>query len=644
MSNVPRRLASFLPFLVALACAGVGLRLMSLASGDVGKVLEEPSNGAMGDWLLGATQPGRWLFAAGIVLALLLAARGVASGPLAAARPFAPWLALAGACALALLSVRLLADQGKHATLGAAGDVWWLDDDMMITLRYARNLASGAGLVWNAGERVEGITNFLWALVLAVPAALMDPRRAALGAIVLDALLLTAVITATFALVRRLGGSRFAAALAAFALATHQGTLHWAAGGSEAILLALLLLALAWCALGEGAPGPREGLAGALCGGLAILTRPDAAPVAALLLVGLLLRCDTRAARLKVVALFVALPLAQVVFRLAYYGDLLPNTYYLKMTGWPTRPLAGIDYVVRLASQHALHFAFAVAALLAVRRRATAILLAAVVLQIAYVVWCGGDELPKQRFFVPIAPLVFTLSLVGAEQLAHRIGGAREGVSECPLSGCQPLWLPWSVVALAGIGGGFLPGQFDPGEKTRSDAERACAELGLLIRENTEPDAVVAHFWAGACAYFSERRGVDFLGKCDPVIAREESKPGLEKPGHTKYDFDHSLALQPDVIVGGLGGGWSLKQLAEYRRSSPYRCFAEIYFAPNFAADYVGAAPQDVGNAERMPQFVGGAKTLLPAELSDMTQHFHAIFVRRGSTRAKAPAEWTAPK
>src|SRR5262245_60209180 len=49
-------------------------------------------------------------------------------------------------------------------------------DDAFISLRYARNLATGHGLVYNAGERVEGYTNFLWALFLALPHLLhVDP-------------------------------------------------------------------------------------------------------------------------------------------------------------------------------------------------------------------------------------------------------------------------------------------------------------------------------------------------------------------------------------------------------------------------------------------------------------------------------------
>src|SRR5262249_50945862 len=143
MSNAPARTSRrTLPIVVAAAVAGAGFLLSSLASRDVGKVLEEPSNGAMGDWLRGATQPGRWLVAAALLLAALHVTRYAAGSPWS--RIGTP-LAIAGAAALALLSVQGLADLTKHATLAGAGDVWWLDDDMMITLRYARNLVEGRG-------------------------------------------------------------------------------------------------------------------------------------------------------------------------------------------------------------------------------------------------------------------------------------------------------------------------------------------------------------------------------------------------------------------------------------------------------------------------------------------------------------------
>lgn len=57
---------------------------------------------------------------------------------------------------------------------GAAVSIWLalseasIVDDAFISCRYARNLAEGHGLVYNVGERVEGYTNFLWTVLVAL--------------------------------------------------------------------------------------------------------------------------------------------------------------------------------------------------------------------------------------------------------------------------------------------------------------------------------------------------------------------------------------------------------------------------------------------------------------------------------------------
>ena len=52
----------------------------------------------------------------------------------------------------------------------------WTCDDAFISFRYVDNLVAGHGLVFNAGERVEGYTNFLWVILLAGLQSLgMDP-------------------------------------------------------------------------------------------------------------------------------------------------------------------------------------------------------------------------------------------------------------------------------------------------------------------------------------------------------------------------------------------------------------------------------------------------------------------------------------
>src|SRR5262245_16879680 len=43
----------------------------------------------------------------------------------------------------------------------------FVTDDAYITFVYSRNLARHGQLVFNLGERVEGYTNFLWAVLLA---------------------------------------------------------------------------------------------------------------------------------------------------------------------------------------------------------------------------------------------------------------------------------------------------------------------------------------------------------------------------------------------------------------------------------------------------------------------------------------------
>ena len=51
--------------------------------------------------------------------------------------------------------------------LARAASLAWVCDDSFISIRYADNLLNGHGLVYNAGERVEGYTNLLWTLLLA---------------------------------------------------------------------------------------------------------------------------------------------------------------------------------------------------------------------------------------------------------------------------------------------------------------------------------------------------------------------------------------------------------------------------------------------------------------------------------------------
>ena len=74
----------------------------------------------------------------------------------------------------------------------------FVTDDAYISFRYARNLALSGQLVFNLGERVEGYTNFLWTVILALGIKL------GLGPVVLSRFLGVALGISTLAVVVRM--------------------------------------------------------------------------------------------------------------------------------------------------------------------------------------------------------------------------------------------------------------------------------------------------------------------------------------------------------------------------------------------------------------------------------------------------------
>ena len=94
-----------------------------------------------------------------------------------------------------------------HSTTIAGERYWWLGDDAMISMRYARHLADGLGLVWNpSGERVEGYTNFLWTIYIALVHLLpVSSSKTSLVILLTNIILAIATIPIIIRLIRILG-------------------------------------------------------------------------------------------------------------------------------------------------------------------------------------------------------------------------------------------------------------------------------------------------------------------------------------------------------------------------------------------------------------------------------------------------------
>lgn len=222
----------------------------------------------------------------------------------------------------------------------AAAESWFLCDDAFASFRYARNLLEGHGLVFNRGEYVEGYTNFLWTLELAALWGMfgLRPEHAAPW---LSAACTAATLAAVLWWIVRLPElkQRKLTAWMALGLLCSSATFAvWTSGGGLETRQFTLFVVLAAVCLSLYRSSRRGLTAASLSLAAAALTRPEGLPIAACCFAWFIAQRMADAGKLRLDwpgLLRLALPFAVLVgahflFRYAYYGEWLPNTYYAK--------------------------------------------------------------------------------------------------------------------------------------------------------------------------------------------------------------------------------------------------------------------------------------------------------------------------
>jgi hypothetical protein len=469
---------------------------------------------------------------------------------------------------------------GAVLTVGIVGRVryfdWCMHDDAWISFRYARNLVRGDGLVMNPGERVEGVTNFLWTVISApILAAGADPVRwtQLLGA----ALALGLIVAVWLFGERRLGGGWFAL-MAPALLAGNLAFVMESLSGLETMLFAALLFAAYTAFLAERRDPARPPGAWAAWCGAATVVRPEGA-----LLFGVLagwaaigIARGEPASRLARAALvYAALVVPLVAFRLAYYGAPLPNTFYTKV-GWTTEQLArGWRYtryaflfpltlpLLAVAAAGPIVDAIARRRLSAVARRApapkagsarffvgrdreeavaVALLLAAA--WVLYVWGVGGDYEPTGRFHMPVLALVYLAFQEGLRSVVlATTGRARRAATVAALVAGVVFGLRSEQATLIVLERRGWP----HARRAHHDELRAAGEW---FRDHTRPGTRIALSSIGALAYYADRPVIDMMGLTDAHIGRRRmAAMGQGAAGHEKGDGDYVLSRRPDIIL-----------------------------------------------------------------------------------------------
>ena len=449
-----------------------------------------------------------------------------------------------------------------------------LFDDEMISMRYARNLAQGYGLVWNpGGQRVEGYTNLGWVLFMAlVHLTRIQPSKISLVIQIASAvcLLFNLVIVERIARLYT-EGDRWATIVAVVMTAFYFPLVNWSLQGTEVGVLTLLIGLAAFNAVDEMRRDTWS-LRPYLLMAAASLTRIDfLVPFGALLALRAIGQAtDRRRHLLWGAGVWALAAVGQTAFRLAYYGDLVPNTYYLKVAGVaPTVRMArGFLMATQFAAGvHWLLFLIPYAAVAWRRDAETRLLMGLFSVQVAYSIIVGGDAWENwggsNRFITPVMPLFFVVFCAAVtraarwlaqSQLAARLPAVRLLTAGPTVAAVLGICLvrfngPHGIESLKQLALIERPGHFTESVKMVRSA--------LTIQRISTREATVAVVWAGTVPYFCERTAIDLLGKSDPVIARSAPRipAGLAGvgefwPGHNKWDHDYSIGqLKPDLVT-----------------------------------------------------------------------------------------------
>lgn len=501
-------------------------------------------------------------------------------------------LTLGGLLAVVLVWNRVDEVRFANIALGAvlvvslAQQFLWrtLAEDAFITFRYSENLARGAGPVFNEGERVEGYSNFLWMVLIAIPRwvagiEIVDAARA------LGIVCALGTIVAVYALATRLGGDRRVGLAAAILTATAGTAVAYGPSGLETPGF-LLLTTLAVLAVVE-----RRFVWAGVFLSLGVMTRPDGLVVIAVVAawVGWTAfrgRADARRWFLDLVRLgapMLVLLGPWTIWRVAYYGHLVPNALAAKSG-------VSLSWQLETGRNYLNAFLVSIVALLILGFVGTAPLVARRVSVVrflshpmglvgglgvvyaTFVTVAGGDWMPAWRFYAPVIPL-FAVWI--AVTWTRSTAGTPMSISR-PVAAATFSFVAVLLVVTSWTNSSMIPAV----RAWETDVDQLGA-IGSWMRDRLPAGTEIATYANGSLSYHAgtDLTVVDLLGLTDEHIAREGLRRSEATPGHAAYDDEYIIRRGPSILIF-LGGGYDLNKSCGVPQ--PYD---RAYVAVSFPAD-----------------------------------------------------------
>lgn len=466
-------------------------------------------------------------------------------------------------------------------------------DDSFISFHYARSLAEGHGLVFNAEDGpIEGFTNLGWVLVLAgLAKGGLAPETAAR---VLGLLCFALVLVLHWRVLTKLAPRALAALGGAALVGTlviPYGLAAMAGTGLETPAMSMLAVALAALLLNEqkekGLGTSRIVLITVLAFS-AILTRLDGGLFVGAFGAVLLARSAVTSGPLRVRASrafrtgLALLPTAALlglllVWKLWYFGEILPNTYYAKSADMPNWQVGWRYWQAFLKNSPQLYLLAPLALLATWRGRGAWAARYVAVALVLYVVYCAkvGGDFMYYRFAFEAYPLLTLGALIGLVRLAELL---RPPAVHGPLIAglcAASLWLSagspvsahrYGMQSMAQMNGFVITGR----------------QVGTRLREELPPDTRIATTLAGTIPYDSRLFTIDQWGINDRAVARQAKTPVTTR-GHVKRASEAYLRARGVNLVVNHPAICDCARLCDdgmpnvYLKLTPTRCLRMRY-------------------------------------------------------------------
>lgn len=474
-----------------------------------------------------------------------------------------------------------------------------LVDDAMISMRYAWNFSHGYGLVWNPGEYVQGYTNLLMTLLMSFSTWVFDKSTANLFIQILGIVFSLGIAFVSLRLVDyffQVTHHQYSSLIRILTFAgilTYYPLNYWSLMGMETGLLTLLLVSSVTLALYYlKSRKMRLLIYFTILFGLAFLTRNDAI-ICIGLVYGYLFWDNVISGKnfhqlLKLVFSFCSFLVfvgIQLLFQHFYYGEVLPNTYTLKLTGLPfsLRFVDGLNFLKPFLIETSLMIFIIVIGMIVQHNRLKLLFFSFYLALISYQIYIGGDVWPEWRMISPVMPFVvilfinaistiirkFTTKNINYERSINR--PQDQLIIRYYLYQSILFLIFWVGISMAVIQ--FHRDMFFITRPAELYPNIEMVNIALALDDITSPNATIAVFRAGTLPYFSGRKAIDILGKSDRYIAKlpPDTSGSISwmniknVPGHIKYNLDYSIKSHTPTFVEKFS--WGTQDISEWAES-----------------------------------------------------------------------------